>query len=75
MQNNGNKSVSKSNFEKVSRAKKQAITYLQKNRPVGVAVKTCGGHGFDRRAGQIGRRVINGSPLLRRFFGAVLLTR
>ena len=28
--------------------------------------------GFDSRAGQIGRSVASGSPLLRRFFGAML---
>ena len=34
-----------------------------------------GGLGFDSRAGQIGHSVANGSPPLRRFFGAVLPRR
>ena len=34
-----------------------------------------GGLGFDYRVGQIGHSVANGSPPLRRFFGAVLLKR
>ena len=31
----------------------------------------CGKFGFDSRVGQIGHSVANGSPPLRRFFGAV----
>ena len=34
-----------------------------------------GGLGFGSRAGQIGHSIANGSPLLRRFFGAVLPKR
>ena len=38
-------------------------------------VRRAGGVKYDYRAGQIGHIVANGSPMLRRFFEAVLLRR
>ena len=43
--------------------------------PVGVVVIDTGGLGFDSRAGQMGRSVVNGLSQSRRFFGALLSRR